>query len=272
MASASSSRQSPTFSVAIVGGGLAGLAAGCALSDSGFRVTLFERRPFLGGRASSYQHPGTGEVVDNCQHVLLGCCTNLIDLYDRTGVADKVAWYDRLTFLEPGGRASIIGASALPSPFHTSPSFLSASCLNWKDKMAIARAMLRLMPSPPEDDGTSFLDWLQRQGQTQRARERFWRPVLVSALNGELDRVSITYGAQVFRESFLRSAQAGRMGVPRVPLTELYSAAGNYIATREGEVRLRASVDSVRAESSRAVLTSDSQNEFFDFVVLAVPV
>ena len=69
-------QQSPT--VAIVGGGLAGLAAGCALADSGFRVTLFERRPYLGGRASSYQHPGTGEVVDNCQHVLLGCCTNLI--------------------------------------------------------------------------------------------------------------------------------------------------------------------------------------------------
>src|SRR5262245_21037614 len=101
--------------VAVVGGGLAGLAAACALADAGFRITLFERRPYLGGRASSYQHPGTGEVVDNCQHVLLGCCTNLIDLYDRTGVADKVAWYDRLTFLEPGGRASIIGASALPS-------------------------------------------------------------------------------------------------------------------------------------------------------------
>ena len=52
------------------------------LADAGFRVTLFERRPYLGGRASSYQHPGTGEVVDNCQHVLLGCCTNLLDFYN----------------------------------------------------------------------------------------------------------------------------------------------------------------------------------------------
>ena len=65
--------------VIVVGGGLAGLAAGCALADSGFKVTLLERRPYLGGRASSYDHPGTGEVVDNCQHVLLGCCTNLIE-------------------------------------------------------------------------------------------------------------------------------------------------------------------------------------------------
>ena len=79
-------------SVAVVGGGLAGLAAGCALVSTGFRVTLFERRPYLGGRASSYQHPGTGEVVDNCQHVLLGCCTNLIEFYRRTAVAESIRW------------------------------------------------------------------------------------------------------------------------------------------------------------------------------------
>ena len=109
--------------VAIAGGGLAGLAAGCALAEAGFRVTLFERRPYLGGRASSYQHPGTGEIVDNCQHVLLGCCTNLIDFYRRTGVEDKIRWYEKLTFLEPGGRASVIGPSALPAPLHTARHF-----------------------------------------------------------------------------------------------------------------------------------------------------
>ena len=91
--------QSPK--VAVVGGGLAGLAAGSALSESGFRVTLFERRAYLGGRASSYQHPGTGEVVDNCQHVLLGCCTNLIEFYQRIGVEDKIRWYERMTFSSP---------------------------------------------------------------------------------------------------------------------------------------------------------------------------
>src|SRR2546429_6508244 len=92
--------------VTIVGAGLAGLSAGCALADAGFKVTLLERRPYIGGRASSYQHPGTGEVVDNCQHVLLGCCTNLLDLYDRFGAADKIRWFDSLTFLDTGGRRS----------------------------------------------------------------------------------------------------------------------------------------------------------------------
>src|SRR6185369_11395467 len=88
-----------TATVGIIGGGLAGLAAGCALADAGYKVTLFERKPYLGGRASSYEHPGTGETVDNCQHVLLGCCTNLLNFYDRLGVKDKIRWYEKLTFI-----------------------------------------------------------------------------------------------------------------------------------------------------------------------------
>ena len=260
----------PTPTVAVVGAGLAGLAAGCALSEAGFAVTLFERRPYVGGRASSYQHPGTGEVVDNCQHVLLGCCTNLLEFYRRTGVADKIRWYDKLTFLEPGGRASEIGASVLPAPFHTAPSFLTAACLGASDKIAISRAMLALMPSMPADNG-SFLAWLQHHGQTERAIERFWKTVLVSALNEELDRVSVPYAAQVFRESFLKSAEAGRMGVPSVPLTELYNAAGTYIRERRGEVRLRASVDSFQPDGPQVTLRNGDQAFSFDYVILAVP-
>src|ERR1051326_1902680 len=102
--------------VAIVGGGLAGIAAGCALAGAGYRVSLLERRPYLGGRASSYQHPGTGEVVDNCQHVLLGCCTNLLDFYRRIGVEEKIRWFERLVFVEPGGRQSAISPTWLPAP------------------------------------------------------------------------------------------------------------------------------------------------------------
>src|SRR6201985_1386013 len=90
--------------VAIIGGGLAGLSAGSALADAGYQVELFERRPYLGGRASSYELPGTGEIVDTCQHVLLGCCTNLIDFYRRLGVEQQIRWYDEITFILPGGK------------------------------------------------------------------------------------------------------------------------------------------------------------------------
>jgi len=261
--------QPPT--VAVVGGGLAGLAACCALASAGMKVTLFERRPYLGGRASSYQHPGTGEVIDNCQHVLLGCCTNLIDFYQRTGVEGSIRWFERMTFLEPGGRASEIGPSSLPAPLHTTPAFLRASCLEVADKVAIARAMMALAPTTPRDTGESFLGWLNRHGQTVRAIERFWKPVLVSALNEEVDRVSVPYAAQVMRESFLKSAEAGRMGVPTVPLTDLYSAAGNYIRERQGDVQFRSSAESFRAELSHVKLVVVEKEETFDYAVFALP-
>src|SRR6266852_7124062 len=164
----SATAQGQPLHVAVVGGGLAGLAAGCALADAGCRISLYERRPYLGGRASSYQHPGTGEVVDNCQHVLLGCCTNLIEFYQRIGAQDKIRWYDRLTFLEPGGRASVIEPSGLPAPLHTAPAFLRAACLNLPDKMAIAAGLAALTPIMPRDTGESFLQWLRRHGQTER--------------------------------------------------------------------------------------------------------
>lgn len=256
--------------VAVVGGGLAGLAAGCALADTGFHVTLFERRPYLGGRASSYEHPGTGEIVDNCQHVLLGCCTNLVQFYQRLGVENKIRWYDQLTFLEPGGRTSTIALSALPAPFHTAPSFLRAACLSPGDKLAISTAMAVLATKTPPDNGESFLTWLCHHHQTDRTIDRFWKTILSSALNEDLDRMSVPYAAQVVRESFLKSADAGRMGVPTVPLSELYSAAGDYIQARGGEARFRSCIDCFRADPSLARLFVGGKELSFDFVVLAV--
>ena len=258
--------------VAIVGGGLAGLAAGCALADRGFRIELFERKPFLGGRASSYEHPGTGEVIDNCQHVLLGCCTNLLDLYGRIGVVDRVRWYDRLTFIEPGGARSQIAPTFLPAPLHSAPSFFRARALTVRDKLSIARAMLALVPRLPADDGAaSFATWLQRHGQTPAAISRFWQPVLVSALNEELDRVSVSSAALVFRDAFLKSAEAGRMGLPAMPLSQLYAHAGEYIRQHGGSVHLRSSANSVAVERDRVRVCVGGAEYSVDYAVLAVP-
>ncbi|HET9742944.1 MAG TPA: hydroxysqualene dehydroxylase HpnE [Terriglobales bacterium] len=257
--------------IGIVGGGIAGLAAGCALADSGFAITIFERRPFVGGRASSYEHPGTGEVVDNCQHVLLGNCTNLLDFYRRIGALDKIRWFDRLTLIEPGGQSSEIRPSTLPAPFHASLSFLRAPALSAADKIGVARAMASLMPALPPDSSMSFLDWLHLQRQTSAAIERFWKPVLVSAINEDLERISVHYGAKVFRESFLKSAEAGQMGIPTVPLSELYGKAIHYLKQRGGRVLLRTNVDAVTTDSQEAVVVNGAQTHRFDYVVFAVP-
>ncbi len=258
--------------VAIIGGGLAGLAAGSALADAGYLVELFERRPFLGGRASSYELPGTGEVIDNCQHVLLGCCTNLLDFYYRLGVERQIRWYNEITFILPGGKSSTLKQGGLPAPFHATASFLRSSVLGVRDKRAIARALLALIPSLPGDNGDNFQAWLERHGQTKQAIDRFWAPVLVSALNEDLDHVSVRHAAFVFRESFLKSPEAGRMGVPAVPLSDLYGTAAAYIEERGGKVHLRASVDSIQSEGDAVRLCVGGDEVRADHAVLATPV
>jgi len=262
--------QSPAPFVAVVGGGLAGLAAACALAEGGFKVTVFERRPYLGGRASSYEHPGTGEVVDNCQHVLFKLCTNLIDFYRRIGIEDKIQWFDRMTFIEPGGRQSQLQSTSLPAPLHALPAFMSFKFLTLRDKLGLATALNSLITRVPKDEGISFEDWLHRHHQTPAAIERFWKPILVSALSEDLDRVSVPYAAQVVRES-MKSREARLMGVPMVPLTELYDGARDYIAARGGTVRFRSSVQSfLPLDTGVRIKTADSEEQF-DYAVLAVP-
>jgi squalene-associated FAD-dependent desaturase len=264
--------------VAIAGGGLAGLAAACALAESGFRVTLFERRPYLGGRASSYEHPGTGEVVDNCQHVLFRVCTNLVEFYRRIGVEDKIRWFDEMTFIEPGGRTSVMRASPLPAPLHTAPSFLAFPFLSTKDKLVISRALAVLALTEQRDTGRSFLEWCREHAQTENAIERFWKPILVSALSEDLDLISISSAAQVVRES-MKSRTARHMGVPSIPLTDLYNRAGDYIRARGGDIRLRTSLAyltpgklSVTVRTRTRVDYREGQvADVFDYFISALP-
>ncbi len=263
-------QNSPQPTVAVAGGGLAGLAAACALADSNFRVTLFERRPYLGGRASSYEHPGTGEVVDNCQHVLFRVCTNLVEFYRRIGVEDKIRWYDEMTFIEPGGRTSVMRASPLPAPLHTAPSFLRFPFLSAKDKLGISRAIAALTLTEQRDSGRSFLDWCRQHGQTGNAIQRFWKPILVSALSEDLDLISISYAAQVVRES-MKSPEARHMGVPSIPLTDLYNRAGDYIRARGGEIRFRNSLETFSPDPSQVRVRGAEGEEVFDYLVLALP-
>jgi squalene-associated FAD-dependent desaturase len=265
----------PSQSVLVIGGGLAGLSSAVALADAGLQVRLFEKRPHLGGRATSYTLPD-GSQVDNCQHVTLGCCTNLADFYRRAGTDSKIRFYDRLYFVDRRGRRSTIEASPLPPPLHMAPSFLFFRALTFADKRAIARALLaiaRCGGSPPDIDGLSMLDWLHRLKQTPGAIDRFWRVVLVSALDEELARTGARYGIDVFWKAFLGSRGGYRVGIPTVPLADLYEGCRDAVVRRGGDVRLRAGVREIRlcgGQFSCAVFDDGSQVTA-DLCIAAVP-
>ena len=226
--------------VVIVGGGLAGTAAALALSGDGpaTNITLLDRRPTLGGRAYSYQHPALEETIDS-QHVILGCCTNLIELLEQAGAAATVRWYDELFFLEPNGNRTLLEAGLLPAPAHQSMSFLRASMLGFGDKVCIARGLVEFLRGYPASDVESFATWLKRTRQSERSIRHFWEPVVMGALNDGFENCSTKYAGKVFHESFLRSAQAGRLGVPALPLSEWLAPLTGHARSRGVDVRMK---------------------------------
>jgi zeta-carotene desaturase len=255
--------------VLIAGGGLAGMAAAAALGSAGFEVDLFEARPFLGGRATAYSIPGAEEVIDNCQHILLRCCVNLLDFYRRLGVEQHIRFYREYYFVEPGGRVSRLGrSSGLPAPLHFAPAFARVRFLSLSEKVALGRGFLALLGQRRRQDldDISMHQWLAECGQPERLIERFWRQVLVSALNEELTHMAASHAFQVFWLGFLCRPDSYEMGIPAVPLAELY-AEGNWRGLPNVRIHLRCPVERI----SREGVFVGGREEQADFYVSAVP-
>jgi squalene-associated FAD-dependent desaturase len=259
----------------IVGGGLAGLAAASALVGRDLRLTLIESRPRLGGRASSFVDPATGEHVDNCQHVSMGCCTNLADFCKRVGTRDLFRREPAIVFLSPEGRMSRLEAGRLPAPFHLAPSFLRANYLSMSDKLRVAYGLARLRLARRSRAGEPFADWLVRHGQNVRTINRYWATVLVSALNERLEQMDVGHARKVFLDGFLRNRDGFVMEVPIVPLGEVYGTRlERWLADHGVEVRLRSGVRSVDLEdqgSVAGVTLRTGVSLAADFVVVSVP-
>ena len=235
------------------------------LGEAGHAVEVHEARPFLGGRAASYPlHPSDPDSVriDNCQHVLLRCCTALMDFYERCGVKDKIAFHDTLYLVQPGGRTDRIRADKLPVPLHLARSLLLMRSLDWRDKASLLRCLASVNRDRRRSDieSITFTDWLRKKRATRRSIDRFWRPFVVSALNEEPDVASAAAALQVFGDGLLQSRTGHEVGVPAVPLGELYS---NALGSGLGP--------SVSVHLSSRVGRIDPASPEADFYICAVP-
>jgi squalene-associated FAD-dependent desaturase len=261
--------------IAVVGGGLAGLAAAAALGTSGCRVKLFEARRMLGGRAASFRDPASGELVDHCQHVGMGCCTNLADFCRRTEIGELFRRDRTLWFIDPEGRQYRFGAVRwLPAPLHLAPGFWRLTFLSRGDRLGIARALWKLMRTCPADDprGPTIGAWLAANGQSATAIEQFWRVILVSALGESLDRASLFAARKVLVDGFLAAREAYTLDIPEAPLAAVYGQRlARWLAEHGIEVNLGAAVRRVSCDQRPILQLADGQSLDADFVVVAVP-
>ncbi|MGL4423291.1 MAG: hydroxysqualene dehydroxylase HpnE [Gemmataceae bacterium] len=255
--------------VVIVGAGLAGLSAAVALASRGFAITLLDARPRLGGRASSFTDPSSGQTIDACQHVSMRCCTNLRHFLQLVGADHLLQAEPTLYFYTPDGRESRFGADPYPAPLHLSRAFASAHYLTAAEKLRVAWGLFQLLRLAPEADAP-LLPWLQQHRQTPRTIDRFWGIVLVSALNESIDRVGTKYARKVFRDGFLRHRDAYIVDVPRGPLAELYGEPlQRFFQSHAVTVHENTGVRQVLPGTG--VLLRDGRTLEADEVILAVP-
>jgi squalene-associated FAD-dependent desaturase len=231
--------------VAIVGGGLAGLAAAAALVEAGVGVTLLEARRQAGGRAASFEDPVSGGLVDACQHVAMGCCTNFLDLCRRTGLADALRRDRTLSFIGPDGlRADCTPSRRLPAPLHLAPLLLGMRHFSLREKAALAGGMLRLARPAVAAAAGPARAWLVAARQPERVIRLFWQPVLESALGESIDLVSVAAARKVAVDGFLAHREAADLIVPTEPLGAMFgSRLVGWLRDRGATVCTAAAVD-----------------------------
>lgn len=272
--------------VVIIGGGLAGLACAVTLAEREIPVTLFESRPRLGGRASSFEDKQSQHLIDNCQHVSMGCCHEFNRFCETVGIADSFHREKQLYFIGPETPGSVsteqpfkvnrfAANPLLPAPLHLLPAFGGLSYLSWQEKIGLARGLKQLaLTTVDELNEPTIAAWLAEQEQTQNTIDRFWNVVLVSALSERLDRISLSHARKVFVDGFLRARNNWNVLIPTVPLEQLY---GETILKRlqdqDAIVYLQTGVSRIELEDNRVigVQLRDGRQIACERAVIAVP-
>ena len=213
--------------IAVVGGGLAGMAAALACGDAGADVTLCEARPRLGGATFSTELQGL--EVDNGQHVFLRCCSEYLGFLDRVGARERTRIQPRLAIpvLTPDGVTSWLRRAPLPAPLHLAPALLRYGPLSLGERLRLVPAARRLAAldlADPALDRSSFGDWLARNGQSPRAIERFWDLVTRPTVNLPAAEASLALAAKVFQTGLLQAPDAADVGWAAVPLAQVHGA------------------------------------------------
>ncbi len=265
----------------VIGGGLAGLSAACALAERGVTVTLIERRNYLGGRAFSFIDPHTGMELDNGQHVFLRCCTEYIDFLKRIGAFSQTTLQERLRVpvANRAGKLGVLSSTRfLPAPLDLLPSLLRYPHLGFRDRLRIIRGMMSIRRTNREHErerleSMSFHDWLLQNGQNDRTIVALWELITLPILNDTIDAASANMGVMAFQDSLLAGKGMADLGYSRVGLSTLVSdGARHYIESRGGKLIMGRRVSDLHVTEGRVTGVRVGEETIdADAVISAVP-
>lgn len=248
----------PPEKVLVLGGGLSGLSATLRLLEHKLQVTLIEKRPFLGGRAFSFQDRATNVEIDNGQHIFMGCCTYYIDFLETVGAMDRAYLQSKLQVeIVRDGETGTLTSTPSLGRLHLLPSLLRYPHLGLRDKILAIYGLARISLTNRSKhkaslDRESGYNWLKRHHQTDEAIDNLWNLIVLPTLNDDVRNTSADMTLMVFQESLLNNPKDATIGYARTGLTSLNGEpAERYVEEAGAQIILSRSIDKIKVSDNK---------------------
>ena len=257
-------------SVAIIGGGLAGLAAAAKLAEQRIPTTLFEATPQLGGRARRVIWKNTH--LDNGQHILLGAYHHTLQLLRLIKVDEKSALLRMPLTLHMSKFLRLKAGRYLPAPFHLLFGLLTAKGLNWLEKWAAIRFFIQLkLQGFHIAQDRPLASFLALNQQPQKLVQLLWEPLCLAALNTPLHQASTQVFLNVLRDSFNKKRSDSDLLLPQIDLSALFAdAIAAYTQEKGVQIKLNQAIKKIEPVQDGFKLINEAKGEFhFKHVIIA---
>lgn len=261
----------------VIGGGFAGLSAAVYLSKNNHDVHLIEAAPKLGGRAYSFNYSPQNKIIDNGQHIMMGCYRYTLEFLKEISVLDKLEFQKKLTvnFIGKGGREFKLTAASVPYPINLLFAIMNYDALSSSEKFRVVKLILNLLFTSTEKlRDKTVLEWLTSEKQNDNTLKSLWEILAIGTLNASIDVASASTFAKVLKEIFFKGNKASTIILPKTGLSEMYCyAAESYIKNHGGKISLSEKLTSIDVEGYRLikVVTNKAAYNDFDFVISTIP-
>jgi len=263
--------------VIVIGGGFAGLTAAAYLAKEKFNVTILEASPKLGGRAYSFPDKYSNTIIDNGQHILMGCYTETLNFLKLINAVDNFLFQDSLkvNFIKEGFELFPLKSSPVFYPLNLLFGFLNFKAISFKDRLNLLKVFLKIpFISRKKLKDKSISDWLKEENQSAEIQNAFWKILAVGALNTSLEKASAETFVDILKKIFLKGNFSSTIILPKIGLTESYCIkAKEFIEKNGGEIKFSEGVDKfvITNDEIKEIHTSLNIYKDFDFVISAVP-
>lgn len=263
--------------ILIIGGGFAGLSAACYLAEQGFKIRLLEASPKLGGRAYSFEYLPKNDIIDNGQHIMLGCYRNTLEFLNLIGASDKIDIQKNMSvnFVKRGGMYFKLSADGGFYPISLVFGLAKFGAIRIRERIRILSLFINMLFESKENlKYLTVKEWLLKNGQNETTIKALWDILAVSTLNTSIENASAKLFRRILQEIFLKNSKGANIVIPKKGLSDIYcTQAEDFIKKRDGSIHLSEKVNSfcMKNRTVNSIITDKNEYSGFDYVISAVP-